>query len=597
MDEKTKQPKKIDFKYNLKEYVNISFSHKRIVWPLLIGVILANIITLGDKFIFKSFIDSSTSFAAKDILLESFMVSLSIILISYLVWVACRSLLELFNFHLVNKYETAINLDLKLKYFSHIIKLDHSFHSTHKTGSLISRLNRASGAMENFTDTVLFAVSPLFIQLFILIPVFFQFGLWQALILFLTCLAYTGYSFWLSTGLQRDVKVENEFLDKEKGFIADVFTNIESVRLFGKENFIIKKFSKIIEETREKQYKAGGWWKWMLSGQIIILGTGTIFLFWISAKQFIAGDLSLGELTFIYTAYLSILGPLNWFNHGLRNISRSLTDMQDLFEYGKISKEIKDKPNAKKLEIKKGSVNFEGITFGYNKRKLFQNFNLKILPNEKVAFVGHSGCGKTSLVKLLYRMYDVPQGRITIDGEDIRDVKQESLRGEMAIVPQEPILFDDTIYNNILFARPTATREEVLAAIKFAQLDKTVKDFPLKENTIVGERGVKLSGGEKQRVSIARAILADRKILILDEATSALDSQTEHDIQEDLAKLMKGRTSIIIAHRLSTIMHADKIVVLEKGQIVQMGTHNQLISQKGKYKELWNLQKGGYIHE
>jgi len=209
--------------------------------------------------------------------------------------------------------------------------------------------------------------------------------------------------------------------------------------------------------------------------------------------------------------------------------------------------------------------------------------------------VGPSGSGKTTLVKLLYRFYDVDSGSILIDGRDIRDFKQESLRSELSIVPQECILFDDTIYNNLIFSNPKASRQNVFKAIKFAQLDKIINKFPKKENTIVGERGVKLSGGEKQRVSIARALLANKKVLVLDEATSSLDSKTEHDIQKDLPKLMRGRTSVIIAHRLSTIMNADMIIVVDKEKVVQKGKHSDLIKNKGMYRRLWNLQRGGYI--
>jgi len=226
---------------------------------------------------------------------------------------------------------------------------------------------------------------------------------------------------------------------------------------------------------------------------------------------------------------------------------------------------------------------------------LLNNFNLKIKPGEKVAFVGRSGSGKTTLVKLLYRLYDVDSGEILIDGKNIKEFKQESLRDELSVVPQEAILFDDTIYNNIAFSNLKASHNDVIKAMKFAQLDKFVAELPRKERTIVGERGVKLSGGEKQRVSIARAILANKKVLVLDEATSSLDSQTEHDIQRDLQKLMEGRTSIIIAHRLSTIMRADKIVVMEKGRIVQIGKHRELVKKRGIYRKLWNFQKGGFI--
>jgi ABC-type multidrug transport system fused ATPase/permease subunit len=220
---------------------------------------------------------------------------------------------------------------------------------------------------------------------------------------------------------------------------------------------------------------------------------------------------------------------------------------------------------------------------------------LKIKKNEKIALIGHSGCGKTSLMRLLYRLYDVESGKILIDGKNINEFKQESLRSELSIVPQECVLFDDTIYNNIKFSNPNATRKQIMNAIKFAQLDKVIRNFPKKENTIVGERGVKLSGGEKQRVSIARAILANKKILVLDEATSSLDSETENEIQKALQKLLQGRTSIIIAHRLSTIMNADRIIVMKSGKIIQQGKHKDLIRQKGEYKKLWNLQKGGYI--
>jgi len=311
--------------------------------------------------------------------------------------------------------------------------------------------------------------------------------------------------------------------------------------------------------------------------------------------QFLDGELSLGTLTFIFTVYGNLVGPLFGFVHGIRNYYRAMVDFEDLFHYGKIKNDIKDAKGAKKLKIGRGIISFENLDFGYGRKKLFEGFNLDINSNQKVALVGHSGCGKSSLIKLLYRLFDVTGGRITIDGKNINDVRQESLRSELSIVPQEAVLFDDTIYNNIAFSNPRASRDQVFKAIKFAQLDTIIHEFPKKENTIVGERGVRLSGGEKQRVSIARAILANKKILVLDEATSALDSETEHEIQKDLEKLMVGRTSIIIAHRLSTIMKADKIVVMEKGKIVQSGTHNELIKKTGSYKKLWHLQKGGYI--
>ncbi len=283
------------------------------------------------------------------------------------------------------------------------------------------------------------------------------------------------------------------------------------------------------------------------------------------------------------------------FVHGIRNYYRAMADFQDLFQYGKIKNEIIDKPNAKPLKVRQGTIELKNIDFSYGERNIFKNFSLKIEKNEKIALVGHSGCGKTTLIKLINRLYDVESGQILIDNQDIKNFKQESIRGETGIVPQEAILFDDTLYNNIKFANLKASNKEIKNAIRFAQLDKVIENFPKKENTIVGERGVRLSGGEKQRVSVARAILANKKILVLDEATSSLDSETENEIQKDLQKLLKGRTSIIIAHRLSTIMSADRIIVMKNGEIVQQGKHSELINQPGEYKKLWNLQKGGYI--
>jgi ATP-binding cassette subfamily B protein len=274
---------------------------------------------------------------------------------------------------------------------------------------------------------------------------------------------------------------------------------------------------------------------------------------------------------------------------------RAIADFEDLFQYGKLENEIKDQPGAKPLKLAKGAIEFKEVAFTYRKRPVLSGFTLKVPPHKRVAVVGPSGAGKTTLIRLLYRLYDVEKGDIRLDGAGIRDVTQASLREAFSMVPQECILFDDSIYNNIAFSNPDASRQQVFTAIRFAQLDKFIAGLPAREKTIVGERGVKLSGGEKQRVSIARALLADKKILVLDEATSSLDSETEHEIQKGLKGLMKGRTCILIAHRLSTIMSADIIVVLNHGKVVQQGSHRELIRKPGLYRKLWNLQKGGYI--
>jgi len=485
--------------------------------------------------------------------------------------------------------------DLKRKYFNHVINLSHNFHTSHKTGSLISRVIRGANAIERMTDVLIWDMAPLITSVIIVTISLLLFSLIPALVLIATVILFIGYSIVvqnISKPYGADANIKE---DIEKAHISDYLTNIDSIKYFGKEQVIMKKFHRLTETTKTAFTNFWIFFRALDVGQMLILGVGVFFLVYFPIISFLNGGLSIGGLVFIYTIYGNVVGPLFGFVHGIRMYYRSMIDFESLFQYGKIENEIKNKPNAKTLKLNKGGVEFKNMDFRYNKRKIFSKFNLKINDNEKVAFVGHSGCGKTTLVKLLYRFYDIEKGQILVDNNDIRDLKQESLRGEMSMVPQEAVLFDDTIYNNIAFSNPKASRKQVFRAIRFAQLDKIIKSFPDKEFTLVGERGVKLSGGEKQRVSIARAILANKKILLLDEATSSLDSETEHEIQKDLKKLMQGRTSIIIAHRLSTIMHADKIVVLKKGKIVQMGTHRQLITKPGEYKKLWNLQKGGYI--
>ncbi len=589
------QKYKIDFKYNLKVFWSFLRNYKLLVALTILVVILSQGKSILDKYLFKVLIDNGTNFVS-GIITQGVLFNIVIIVFSVFLVV---SLLNVFFswllIHLNNKLDSSLILDLKNRFFDHIVSLDHEFHVTHKTGSLISRLTRGAGAIERMTDNFIFNLFPLVFQTLIAAASIIYFSFAPAIAILLTAVAFISLSFYTQRKQEPANVLANKTEDLEKGITADMFTNIDPTKYFGKEEFIKQKHKKLTENTKRNFLKYWDYYRWLSAGQSLILAIGTIAIVYFPIKEFLAGTMTLGTLTFIYTIYIGMIGNMFGFVHGIRDYYRAMADFQELFNYGKVQKNVIDKPNAKNLEIKEATVEFKDVGFSYGKRKIFKNFNLKVPKDKKIALVGHSGCGKTTLVKLLYRMYDISSGQILIDGKDIRDVRQESLRSEMSMVPQEAVLFDDTIYNNVAFSKPKASRQEVLRAIRFAQLDKIIRDFPNKENTIVGERGVRLSGGEKQRVSIARAILANKKILVLDEATSSLDSETEHEIQEDLKELMKGRTSIIIAHRLSTIMHADIIVVMEKGKIVQMGTHSQLISQPGEYKKLWTLQKGGYI--
>jgi len=589
--------REISYSYNLGIYFDLMKRHKWLIFFMLALIIVHEVKQVLDKYLFKVIVDNGADFSTGLLSLEAFTSILWIILAVYIVATLTSVVGGWLRIHILNRLEIGMMVDLKEKFFNHIITLSHGFHTSHKTGSLISRLIRGGGAIERLTDVIMYNFVTMFFQLLVVTLSLIYFDWVSAVVICTTFLVFVIYSFYIQRLQQVPNLLANRREDIEKGNVSDIFTNIDSIKYFGKENYIKRRYSKLANKSADAAKKHWDYFRWMSAGQSLIIGIGTFFVILFPLLSFLEGNITLGTVTFVYTIYIGLMGHMFGFVHGLRGFYRSMADFQDLFEYGKFENDIKDQPGAKKLKIEKGKIEFKDVSFKYHKRNVIDDVKLNINPGEKVALVGHSGSGKTTLVKLLYRFYDIQEGRILIDGHDIREFKQDSLRNELSVVPQECVLFDDTIYNNIAFSNLGASRKEVMKAMKFAQLDSFVKELPLREKTVVGERGVKLSGGEKQRVSIARAILANKKILVLDEATSALDSKTEHEIQKDLQKLMKGRTSIIIAHRLSTIMNADKIVVTHRGKIVQIGTHRQLINQDGVYKELWNLQKGGYIEE
>jgi len=591
-------PKEV--KNNIKEDLKYYFDIAKPYWfmfILVMGLItFGYLIEFGQNFIYKTIIDSGTDFAAKLITKDAFVqiaINLGII---FFVSVLIAGLLRYFRLVFLNKLEVDMMRDIKQDIFDHLIELSHRFHSSNRTGSLISRLIRSGKSVESLTDFFTFHGGPLVIKLVIGFIVIAFFDLSSAIVVVVMALIFMGYSVILLQKQQIANVAKNEQEDYEKAFISDTFTNIETVKNFGKENRMKGLFEKISALSSEKWLIFWNYYNTTEAGHVMIIGFGTIAIMYFTIIRFIAGDLTMGSVVFIYTSYIGLTLPLYEFFWGVRRLCEGLADLDAVVKYKKTESEIKDKVNAKNLSVREGRVEFRNVSFGYNlKKKIINNFNLSVLPREKIAFVGHSGAGKTTIIKLLYRLYEPQEGEILIDGKNINSVTQESLRNELSIVPQECVLFNDSIYNNVLFSNPSAMKEKVFDALKAAQLFDFVNSLPDKENTTVGERGIKLSGGEKQRLSIARAILADKKILILDEATSSLDSKTEYEIRAALEKLMRGRTTIIIAHRLSTIMNADKIIVMKKGAVEQIGTHDELSKKKGIYSSLWDLQKTGVI--
>ncbi|RZD30734.1 MAG: hypothetical protein CXT77_03850 [uncultured DHVE6 group euryarchaeote] len=587
---------KIQYSRNLKIYWNFVKKYKFLLVMILLVLIVMQSLSLVIPYLLKLLIDNGELFLNGKITQIVFSKILLTLLAVYVGSEIIRSASEWFRHAILIKLDSRIIKDLKIKYFNHLIDLSHGFHSSNKTGTLISRIIRGGSSIESLNDSFAFNFIPLLIR-FIVIGTALYFVDWKLpIIMTLFILLFISINYFLLKAEANSRMRSNKAEDKERANIADTFTNIDSIKYFGKEQKIKSVFSKLVERTRKELVKTWSFYKIRSTINIFITGLSALIILSIPIFGLLNKTTSIGTLVFVWGAYGKILNPLHGFIFGMRRVYRSMTDLEKLFNYSDIKNEIKDAPNAKRLEIKQGKVEFKNINFGYrSETRIFENFNLKIGKNQKIALVGLSGAGKSTLIKLLYRFYDPDFGQVLIDGTDIKEFKQESVRSEMSIVPQEAILFDDTIYNNIAFSKTNASNKEVWKAIKFAQLEDFINGLPEKGNTIVGERGVKLSGGEKQRVSIARAILANKKILVLDEATSAMDSETEFFIQSALKKLMKNRTTIIIAHRLSTIMFADKIVVIDKGKIKETGTHEELIKSSKIYKKLWTIQKGGYI--
>lgn len=591
-----KRDKKIDFKYNLKIYWELIGKYKWLAfWAFFLYAVLQASLVV-EKLLLKYLVDYGTDFAAGSIAVAVFTNVIIVVALVFFGIVIMRALFNWFSAQLLISLTSRTMQDLKLRFFYHLMGLSHQFHTSTKTGKMISRLIRGSNAIDRLTDILIYNFLPLVIQVVAIIFTIAVFEPASTIAVIVVVLVFLIYSLIMQHFQQfANIKFINAE-DTEKANIADMLTNIDSIKYFGKEVVVKGRFRKLTNKTKFLQVKFWNFFKWTGAGQGLILGLGTILILYFPLVGILRGTSTLGTFVLVSSAYGAIVGSLYSFIHGVRGFYRTMADLEVLFEYNRLENDIKDKHHAKNLRITRGEIEFKDVTFAYPKRKtLFKDFNLSVKRNQKVALVGRSGSGKSTLIKLLYRLYDVHGGRILIDGKDITDFKQESLRSELSIVPQECILFDDTIFNNIAFSKPGASKDEIWKAIKAAQLEDLIMKLPKKEKTIVGERGVKLSGGEKQRVSIARAILADKKILVLDEATSAMDSETEAAIQKALANLMKGRTTIIVAHRLSTIMKSDKIIVFENGEIVQSGRHNELIKEKGQYKKLWNLQKGGYL--
>ena len=481
---------------------------------------------------------------------------------------------------------------LALETFTHIHRLSMRYHITRKTGGLSRIIERGVKGVDFLLRFLLFSVGPLVLELLLVAGIFFfLFDVWYLAVVVGTIALYVWFTF---TVTEWRVKLRREMNDRDTDAnqkAIDSLLNFETVKYFGAERREGQRYDAAMEGYEAAAIKTASSLAFLNFGQALLITKGLIAVMVMAALGVQNGDLTVGDFVMVNAYMIQITLPLNFLGTVYREIRQSLVDMGEMFDLLGQPAEIEDKPGATQIKVSNGIVVLENVHFGYDAaRPILKGVSLKVCAGETVAIVGPSGSGKSTIGRLLFRFYDVSEGRLSIDGQDVRDVTQESLHGVIGVVPQDTVLFNDTIRYNIAYGRDGASEDEIVAAAKAAQIHDFIAALPNGYDTAVGERGLKLSGGEKQRVGIARTLLKDPPVLLLDEATSALDTETEREIQSALRKAAEGRTVITIAHRLSTISDADLIVVLEDGEVAEQGTHDALLKRKGRYASLWARQ-------
>ncbi|MND35783.1 putative multidrug export ATP-binding/permease protein [compost metagenome] len=482
---------------------------------------------------------------------------------------------------------------LAYKTFVHMHQLSLRFHLERRTGGLSRVIERGTKGIETIVRFTILNTLPTILEFALTAVIFaFAYGFSYLLVVAATVWAYTWFTIKASDW-RINIRREMNDSDTDANTKAiDSLLNFETVKYFGNETMEAKRFDASMARYEDAATKTWTSLGWLNFGQAVIFGVGMAIVMVMSAREVQAGTQSLGDFVFINAMLMQLSIPLNFIGFIYREIRQGLTDIEQMFDLLDVQQEVQDKPGAEPLKVDKAAIRFDDVHFAYDSnRPILKGISFEVPAGKTVAIVGPSGAGKSTISRLLFRFYDVQSGSVTIDGQDVRDVTQESLRKVIGMVPQDTVLFNDTIAYNIRYGRTDAADEEVEKAAEMAQISGFIRHLPEGYQAMVGERGLKLSGGEKQRVAIARTILKAPPILILDEATSALDTATEQEIQSALDIVSRGRTTLVIAHRLSTVIGADEIIVLKDGLIAERGTHRALLKQDGLYASMWNRQR------
>ena len=483
--------------------------------------------------------------------------------------------------------------DIGLKVFKHLHSLDLAFHLDRQTGGISRDIERGTSGLSFLMRFLMFNIVPTLFEIMTVAIIFGTlFSIWFALITLLAVAIYIFFTVTVTQWRNRFIRESNAADNQSNTSAIDSLLNYETVKYFNNEEYEAKTYDTFLATWEQARLKNRLSLLALNSGQALIIACAITALMWLGASEVVTGELTIGELVMINAYMIQLFLPLNFLGFVYREIRRALTDLENMLGLLNTQPKVADAHEAKELVIKQGEISFDKVSFHYDsKRPILKSISFNVAAGSKVAIVGASGAGKSSLARLLYRFYELSSGTISIDKQAINTVTLASLRKAIAIVPQDTVLFNSTIRENIAYGRPSATEDEINKAINMAHLTDFINSLDKGDKTLVGERGLKVSGGEKQRIAIARAILKQSPILIFDEATSALDSHAEQAILKAMREVANDHTSIVIAHRLSTITDADSIIVLKAGEIIEQGKHQELLNQNGEYARMWALQQ------